>query len=669
MTRPTSVNATSSCNQKISLVETVDIGAMLPPKPRTISLTSITHKPKRKRASQRNRQQNENLHEQDSKFESETSFVGAQPEDVKEFCRSMGDAQSSERKLKSSENQGIDVTNSSTNTEGNGSSQEFSSETSWSGSTSSVPKDRVSKRLMKDQTIMATIELLKSGCLPGDNLPVKITIKHRKPLRSMHGAIITFYRQGRIDSTPCHMWATQVSEKEAARCKHEEYYPKSKTGLGGLSLTSAGPSGIFRKDLAQTFAPIVIDPITLTAVINTSVRIPEDIFPTIKDVPGQMIMFKYKIEVVLDLNDKLTGLQRHMPVLGALAGTCPKNYGNLVGTCADQNLNSIFTALGGCVIGTDAIRRQKNVVASTFEVTIGSEDSFRGRTRKIANYYTPNIVAEENRRQERLMIMTHPLTKNRQPSKASPRLMEIREELEDRESIVDHNFCYEDENSSQYLELSPCEDCNHNYFHNSLDHPTPVQNPSTSIQPPKISTDEELSEKERIKRAEERLLPGSPPIENESSFSLAYIPTVPPCIPEDKIDNYYDLTSDVPPTNFQALGNFLAPTSSSQRVHHDSVLNSSEQSLGAGDDKQELERQRLLANVSSPFTAKKSSPNVTRNGERSGDSSFIGGVDMENYSISPELHVEEDEPQNYYFCTDISSHHGYNCESPPRYEK
>ena len=32
-----------------------------------------------------------------------------------------------------------------------------------------------------EQTITATIQLLKAGCLPGDNLPVKISIKHTKP--------------------------------------------------------------------------------------------------------------------------------------------------------------------------------------------------------------------------------------------------------------------------------------------------------------------------------------------------------------------------------------------------------------------------------------------------------------------------------------------------------
>ena len=66
--------------------------------------------------------------------------------------------------------------------------------------------------------------------------------------------------------------------------KHEEYYPKSKTGLGGLSLSSAGSSSIFRKDLAQTFAPILIDPYTLSAVIHASVESPADAFPTISGV-------------------------------------------------------------------------------------------------------------------------------------------------------------------------------------------------------------------------------------------------------------------------------------------------------------------------------------------------------------------------------------------------
>ncbi|RAL63135.1 hypothetical protein DID88_004217 [Monilinia fructigena] len=86
--------------------------------------------------------------------------------------------------------------------------------------------------------------------------------------------------------------------KEAERLKHEEYYPKSKTGLGGLSLSSAGSTSVFRKDLSQTFAPLIVDPTTLTAQVTASVRVPEDCFPTICGVPGQMVNFKYQVEVI-----------------------------------------------------------------------------------------------------------------------------------------------------------------------------------------------------------------------------------------------------------------------------------------------------------------------------------------------------------------------------------
>ena len=49
ITRPTSIAATSTCDQKISLVETVDIGPMVPPKAQKISLEPIARRTRRRK--------------------------------------------------------------------------------------------------------------------------------------------------------------------------------------------------------------------------------------------------------------------------------------------------------------------------------------------------------------------------------------------------------------------------------------------------------------------------------------------------------------------------------------------------------------------------------------------------------------------------------------------
>ena len=354
ITRPTSIAATSSCDQKVSLVETVDIGPLLPPRPRTISLEPISRRPRRRKASKRKEGIAEESTNQECGNDTLRAAASPLPDESVSQCGSV-EHNTNPRSPIPSDVQSTTSANTSADSQ-------VSSSTGLSSRVGAVPSSTKSRRdshgsgskvSPADETITATIELLRSGCLPGDNLPLRITIKHTKAIKSMHGIIITLYRQGRIDSAPPLALFTDIKGKAAEKLKHEDYYPKSKTGLGGLSLSSAGSSSVFRKDLAQTFAPILIDPITLTATVNASVRIPEDCFPTISRVPGQMISFKYHIEVVVDLGGKLAGQQRHIPRLGTVT------YGSPVGGRADGNSN-MLAAFGGSIVDTDHIRREKS---------------------------------------------------------------------------------------------------------------------------------------------------------------------------------------------------------------------------------------------------------------------------------------------------------------------
>ena len=319
ITRPTSIAATSSCDQKISLVETVDIGPMNPPRPRTISLEPISRRTRRRKTVK-------NKEAKEAEYGSEVVKAPGSPlpDESASQCGSVDHSTNLRSPDPSDVHSTTSVTTSAESTTSESTS--FKLGPVPSSAKSARGSQRGTKTSLPDKTITATIELLKSGCLPGDYLPLKISIKHTKVIKSMHGIIITLYRQGRIDSAPPLSLFTDIKGKAAEKLKHEEYYPKSKTGLGGLSLSSAGSSSLFRKDLAQTFAPLLVDPTTLTAVVTASVRVPEDVFPTITGVPGQMISFKYHVEVVVDLGGKLAGQQRHLPRVGAI--TLPSSYGS-----------------------------------------------------------------------------------------------------------------------------------------------------------------------------------------------------------------------------------------------------------------------------------------------------------------------------------------------------
>jgi hypothetical protein len=431
-----------------------------------------------------------------------------------------------------------------------------------------------------DQTITATIELLKSGCLPGDNIPLKISIKHTKAIKSMHGIIITLYRQGRIDSAPPLSLFGDIKGKEAERLKHEEYYPKSKTGLGGLSLSSAGSSSMFRKDLAQTFAPILVDPSSLTAVVNVSVRIPEDVFPTIKGVPGEMISFKYHVEVVLDLGGKLAGQQRHLPRVGAV--TIPSHSS---GSRADSNTN-MLAAWGGSIVDTENIRREKSVVACLFEIVVGTKDSarIRGRTNSSARRQISDWS------QEASVI----------PAAAHEPIYEESVALSNHDYTQDHQQpypYYEQPYNERYPEYY-----NEDYEYQNVypDHDPPPAH--ALIPPPEISDELGLSEKERARLAEARLLPSQPPVDGTGSSSAAgpaSRPSQPPQMLEDDLYSGEDTTpqaesSLLHPLNTVNSHRTIGPSAPTLEDLHPSAASQ------PTEDKQELERRRLMAEASAP---------------------------------------------------------------------
>ena len=367
-------------------------------------------------------------------------------------------------------------------------------------------------------TISAEIEVLQGACLAGDSFPVRVSIKHNKAVKSMQGIIITLYRQGQIDTHPAIPLGPQP---RGAKQKYEDYYPKSLTGLGGLSLTSAGSSRSFRQDLNQIFAPIIVDPQSLTAVISTSIQAPVHLFPTITCVPGGMVSFKYYVEAVVDLRARIGSQDRIRPHLSMTSGP-QHGYGDAKMTRIEGSDGVSYAATPGFnYLVTDQLRRTKGVVFTRTEIIVGTKDSSRKRQKQREDQSAVN--------------------ENMSPRASAILGVEITQDGDQERGEVHGNAC------------QPAI--------------APVRHPATIIPPPE--TEEDLDEKGRLRRAEERLLPSAPPQDDEPSRSMAPTPSAPVAIDEEDFIRRYGGDHPVPA--------YDRPQG----------------------DKLELERQRLLARASS----------------------------------------------------------------------
>ncbi|KAH8602794.1 hypothetical protein B0O99DRAFT_10027 [Bisporella sp. PMI_857] len=624
ITRPTSIAATTSCDQKVALVETVDIGPLTPPKPRTISLEPISRRSRRKKAERiKQNASHDTLKEGiDTRPSNEGRQMSGSPlpdESVSQY----GDAENMNNPRSPVESEMLSTVSAVTGTESSTSSSTGLSFRLGPVPSSSKTISHASGESASDKTITATIELLKPGCLPGEALPLKVSIKHSKAIKSMHGIIITLYRQGRIDSAPPLSLFVDIKGKEAERLKHEEYYPKSKTGLGGLSLTSAGSSSVFRKDLAQTFAPILVDPVTLTAVVNASVRVPEDAFPTISGVPGEMISFKYHVEVVVDLGGKLAGQQRHVPRVGTI--TLPSSFG--AGAARGDASSNMLTAMEGSIVDTDHIRREKSVVGCLFEVVVGSTDSARKRGRG-------NSVRMQGSEWQDTTIVSPVNSYHHDPIYEEP---SARDEQPYPYQYYDEGYGQQD--WGEYAEEPP-----------PIEAPPPPAHPEIHVPPPMILPEESLGEKERLRMAEQRLLPSQPPQDGDAGPSsprtiiptpILEIPTTAGQSPSH--DDLYDAEDPPYPPRYplvDPLGPSAPPMETATAAPSAPTLEDLAPVGGARatDDKQELERRRMLAEASAPSDFP---DDEQGNGE--GGSRLHGENEGQHAPSVPVLNEEEEE--------------------------
>jgi len=356
VTRPTTISPTLSCDRKIYFVERIDISPLYPPKSRTITLEPVS---RRKVAKDQARKL---VDSSDRKSRKTDSASRSDPQRNSESTAPSTRTESEPPMSPSPSHVSFESAVSGSV----GHSQLDSSSQSQSTSTNTRPND--SKGSIAVKNITTEVESCVGGCLRGDSIPIKVSVNHVKHIKSMNGVIVTLFRQARVDMHP----AIPLGPTEKSlNPKYEDYYPRSKTGLGGLSLSGAGSSHMFRKDLSQTVQPLIVDPGSLLSEVTVKVRVPEDAFPTISTVPGAMISFRYYVEVVVDIQGKLGPQERAMAGLTGVTATTMSGGDEL------ENERGGMSAAGTYMVDTAPVRRDKGVVSATFEVVIGTRDSER----------------------------------------------------------------------------------------------------------------------------------------------------------------------------------------------------------------------------------------------------------------------------------------------------
>jgi hypothetical protein len=410
-----------------------------------------------------------------------------------------------------------------------------------------------------DGTISVTIEILRGACLPGDSIPLVISIAHTKVIKSVQGIIITLYRLGRVDRQPIVPIGLSMKGKGPA---DEEYYPRSRTGLGGLSLSSADSTHAFRMDLAQTFAPLLIDPATLTATVNTSIQVPDDVFPTISCTPGAMITFKYFVEVVVDIRGKLAGYDRFFPRI-TMTGT-PSGYGHPRVPNQPTAVRQHVAMTTEPMVDAEQIRRDKSVISCLFEVVVGTKDSRRKVVKQKPGLWEDGTQLEEGDPDSR--------------------------EFDGR---------YANEESMIGGDADTYEPLQYDYHDESWEDRMTTRGP-VLIRPPRL--EEAHDEKARVRMAEERLLPSAPPDGDDGSSSACPTGCLPSAPTLNDIQEEYRQDGPSAPA-YPGHGTVLDDTTapgSTGFAYLGNTEPSAQPTFHCCDDKQELERQRLLAAASAP---------------------------------------------------------------------
>ncbi|KAG5988329.1 hypothetical protein E4U43_004784 [Claviceps pusilla] len=608
---------TSTCERKVTLLQQIDVGLLSPPRPRTIFLEPISKRTRRKKSILNDKASGLATHEiNDLTSEAGSSIITEDSIRGEPSSMTPGEGRGgSTTSDMYSEVSAESVRSVSTA----GRAADFTQLSHVGSTLTSAAKQQV----VDDKTITATIELLRGGCLPGETVTVRVTVQHIKRVKSMTGVIVTLFRQSKIDTTPPPSLSSETSRSARRLTKQDPSFSRSRAVIGGLSLCSSSSTSVFRKDLDQNAAPLIIDPATLQASVTVSVRVPDDAFPTIKGVPGDMISFKYQAEVIVDLGGRLTTQLN--------GSSSASRLGTPGGSNADQNQACFFGhQRGSNIADTSQVRGQKGVISVSLETVVGTIDSAglrhtpkptvaRSRTIRIAetaeeeahqhqhqHYHGANEEYDDDDdddeddddhgdviRPDTISGTGAPAygsTLSNGHSYTSPRDNHLNYTAPPPHSAGDPQLPWVSTGTSS--SLSHTNSVRHHYHHHHHHPPrsTPLPPPSHAapsyVPSPQMPSEATMTEKERIRQAETRLLPSQPPAGPSNQADE---------------DNIYDAEDTFRTTT---NGPMVPPLDA---VQEEPTAPPAEEVVDAGlrvsnptEDKQELERQRLMAEASAP---------------------------------------------------------------------
>ncbi|KAI4115704.1 MAG: hypothetical protein LQ338_007820 [Usnochroma carphineum] len=547
--RPSNLLPTSRSEHPVTVKETIDIANLPDPIPQVIPLDTIHRRPRRTKTTVANRRA--------KPFNSERSQQSSAP-----IISSSAISEASDESPQSptmSDFSCASTISSGRNDDENGSELAIRHASAHVDERSTTSSDEAAI------APSATVEMLQSGCLPGDTVAVQVAVSLGRHFRNPQGIILTLYRECHIDIHPAiPLGSWQNGSKE----EYEDYYPKSRTGLGGLSLSSGGSSRVFRQDISQKATALYVDRQTFTATVKASIHVPDDVFPTISTVPGKMIDFKYYVETIIDLRGKPAIQERILPRLSMVNAVPSFSPGEsrscLQGTYESEKLPM---ASGVAFLDTSQLRREKGVVTHVSEVVVGTRDSRRYRLKKIDYGQGHGELQTEGFRQ----------------------YTNLTSDDIDRNVRDTWRFPYTDTEDVHHNHTGPHEDSHAIDFAPTQDVPAP-------------EIEDHVDEKTRLRRATELLLPSAPPQDGEptaSEYALGE-PSAPAAF--DDFDFIHDLDQPGPsapaydrsprtsPNNPNTSATQLATANLQDRTIDDEYL----------EDKQELERRRLQMQASSP---------------------------------------------------------------------
>jgi hypothetical protein len=541
VTRPSAMTAPTTCEAMLYYRDMINVATLAPPKPQDVTLRAV-EKPGRPKANLKR------LSSYDQKpKEARLSNLSRTTQSIRSF-------QSREQRAEVSRHPSFSVQSSRSSSSSRRPSPSVASDilsTAYS-KTSRTDADSLGK------SITASVQLGTSGCLPGEVVTVIVNIDHTKVIKSPHGIIATLFRQARVDMHP-NLPVILADKKE----RNEDYYPRSKTGLGGLSLSAAGSSQVWRKDLSQAFAPLYIDPMTMNTEVKLAVRVPDEAFPTIRNVPGDMISFSYHIEVIIDIHGKLNSNERSR----GLNITAPQStYPSTPSAPATEPSDPMLAAWGSNCVDTTPMRRHKDAVRVMCDVVVGTRGSQKALGKRRLSFSegvshgtaSPPLAPEETLTD---LDGTLEPSANRALADGNPA---IAEEIAPEEEgywgydgyWYPHSYDYEGQEQEQeqehygygyaqgweqgyalaYGHMNGHYQAPHPY---SMAAPLPPHNGAPlphfypAVPPPNLEAESGLTEKERLQRAEEALMPSAPPGIEERSISNGHEAPSAPLIPEE----------------------------------------------------------------------------------------------------------------------------------------